>query len=725
MSLPSDDAWLDDQLRETPLPEGFLARLRGCLHISDQQLDARIADVAAPAGLIARLRDVPADLELEAAVAAVETPESLLLNLRQIAKVERRPKSRLTSLRRFAEASLLTAAASVAFIAMTAGWVISSLRPELGAGSQEIVVLDAPWSITVGPTEVETQFVAARLSDAVELPPRSDANWMRENETVPVALMDYELPPAPGPVGQMLAAHEAGDYGANVVVLRWGVLASGQRMEDDLPVIERSDLPESGGLQPPLVKGYNRAFWLKHRIQPPLPALPELKSVSPPIVTRAHSFERAETLVSAGQLPLPSEVRPEEFLAAMVRYPLPKPGQVALQAVGGPSRYGPSGSRLLQVGLQAGLPRVRVQAATNLIVMLDASASMGRSGRWDEARQAIASLPRFMSPDDRVTLAVFTSGEVLTIEDLSATGIAGALPYLANVHPVGSFDLPAALEFAATVALGRGGEAGARRIAVITDDDSDLPIEMTEQLRSLLAALRKERAPVDIIDLIGTTQPQTHLLQLADWSGGRASVAGRAPDISASLTESLYGQNPLLASEVSLTIEFDPRRVAAYRLIGYEGNALSSVIPASAPADLRSGEAATTLFELWFVNPTATSGSYGEKPDSRLATATVRWKDAATSERRSATRPVTLADFRATFGDCPPAWQMAAIAAESAELLRGSREALREIGVITPRRTTAEDLALDMRRVPVAPEMSEERSRLNRFLDELKRLKPR
>jgi Ca-activated chloride channel family protein len=181
----------------------------------------------------------------------------------------------------------------------------------------------------------------------------------------------------------------------------------------------------------------------------------------------------------------------------------------------------------------------------------------------------------------------------------------------------------------------------------------------------------------------------------------------------------------LLGSEVSLQVEFDPRRVAAYRLIGHEGNALSSVIPASTPADLRSGEAATTLFELWLANPAMKPGSYGEQPDSRLATVTLRWKDAATSERRTATRQVTLADFRATFGDCPPAWQMAAIAAESAELLRGSREALREIGVTARRRMTADDLALDMRRVPVAPEMREERKRLNRFLDELKHLKPR
>ena len=86
---------------------------------------------------------------------------------------------------------------------------------------------------------------------------------------------------------------------------------------------------------------------------------------------------------------------------------------------------------------------------------------------------------------------------------------------------------------------------------------------------------------------------------------------------------------------------------------------------------------------------------------------------------------MTASDFRATFADGTPAWQTAAIAAESAELLRNSREALREIGVVSPKRTTVEDLCLDMRRVPQTPEMSDQRVRLNRFLEELKRAKSR
>jgi Ca-activated chloride channel family protein len=551
---------------------------------------------------------------------------------------------------------------------------------------------------------------------------------MNDNETVPVSLVDYTLPPEPGPVGPMLAAQQMETYGANVVVLRWGVLASGQRMEDDLPVIERSESLAASGMQPPLIRGYHRAFWLKHRVQPPLPTgVPELQSVAPPVTTSGRSFERAEKAVAGGHLPPAGEIRPEEFLAATVRYPLARPGEIAMHATGGRSRYGPSGTRLLQIGLQAGLPRNRVQSATSLIVILDASASMGRSGRLAAACEAIAALSRCMSPNDRLTLAAFTDGEVLTLEDVPAAGLDGLLPQLAKVHPVGSFDLPAALEFAATLALARSGESQTRRIAVVTDDDSQLPDDLAWQLKSLLEALQKEGVAVDLIDTIATAQPQAQFMSLADWSGGRTRSASGATQIAWSLTESLFGQNPVIASEVALRVQFDPRRVATYRLIGHEGNALSSMVGANAPADLRAGEAATTLFELWPAMPeaAATPGSYREKADSTLATVTLRWKDAATSEFRAATRRVTLADFRPTFADGSPAWQTAAIAAESAELLRNSREALREIGVVSPKRTTAEDLSLDMRRVPQTPEMSNERMRLNRFLEELKRVKSR
>ena len=67
MSDHSSDSWLDEQLRETPLPEDFLVRLRaiarqrkrgrrGARRGEDESLDRLLREVQLPEGLKARIR---------------------------------------------------------------------------------------------------------------------------------------------------------------------------------------------------------------------------------------------------------------------------------------------------------------------------------------------------------------------------------------------------------------------------------------------------------------------------------------------------------------------------------------------------------------------------------------------------------------------------------------------------------------------------------------------
>src|SRR5262245_44822552 len=57
----SFDPQLDAQLRDVPLPDGLVARLKGALSPTDEQLDARLREVEVPADLLASLRAIPAD----------------------------------------------------------------------------------------------------------------------------------------------------------------------------------------------------------------------------------------------------------------------------------------------------------------------------------------------------------------------------------------------------------------------------------------------------------------------------------------------------------------------------------------------------------------------------------------------------------------------------------------------------------------------------------------
>ena len=127
-----------------------------------------------------------------------------------------------------------------------------------------------------------------------------------------------------------------------------------------------------------------------------------------PIWTNTSSYELSCRLVDAGQLPPPSLVHTEDFLAAMdYGFPLPTSGPVGIRTAAGPAPWGPAGMSLMQVGVQAArLPRNPAEAA-HLTLVIDRSAAMRDLGRWDLVRRAVAQLTEQLGPRDRVSVVFF------------------------------------------------------------------------------------------------------------------------------------------------------------------------------------------------------------------------------------------------------------------------------------------------------------------------------
>jgi hypothetical protein len=149
----------------------------------------------------------------------------------------------------------------------------------------------------------------------------------------------------------------------------------------------------------------------------------------------------------------------------------------------------------------------------------------------------------------------------------------------------------------------------------------------------------------------------------------------RAPDagrIYWHLLEMLSSRSPVVASEAKLSVKFNPECVAAWRLIGHDANSFAAVNPPSLDAQLKAGEAATGLFEIWF--------KPGESDDVGLAELT--WKDPESGTPHKVVQRISRLQFAPTTAEMPISLQQAALAAETAEVLKGSRDALRELGFV-------------------------------------------
>jgi Ca-activated chloride channel family protein len=693
----SPESWLDAQLRETLLPEALLAKLRAIARedgangrLSDAMIDRLLLEVAVPDTLIAALRsiarkdrsnrraadraldrllgDVPVPAELTAGVRAVLADEAMdeaLCELPVPASVAARARI-IPHIRRRMHPVVRAAAAVLLFVTIGGSYI---------GGVTAITALSQPsprpalpvTAVESGPLEFQTppeeEAVVIATADGL-ISPTSDAP--RRNE---IGMEQVDYSPRRGPAGEMSLAMETGFRPfQNVMDLRWRPL--GARWADDvLPNLETVLASTPRGVEPPLVRGFDRVFLFKNGVFPIVDpsSHPSLSVFATPLSTSTASFDLTERLSADRRLPDPHEVRVEDFLAAVdYNFPLPPADAIKIRAAAGPSVFGrvQSGLRpqLLQVAAQAGPAGSRAAPVTHLTIAIDISASMKWSGRMEMAQGALVRLLDHLGPLDRLALVAFNEEVVYVVEDASRDDREKLLAAIERLQPAGGTNIDAGLRQAAALSFSANASDAARRVVLLTDGRVGLPNDEAEQVESFLRTAAGDGLRLDVIDLSQQEDFPEYMERLAAAGAGQVHRGDTADQIRWALVEGLLGMSPLVATEASLEVTFNPQAVAGYRLLGYEPSPAGADSPGTRSGELRTLQAATALYEVWLL-PAETDD---------VATARLSWIDARSGQSHREEQRISRLQFSPSWAESPLSLQAAAIAGQTAEVLRDS-----------------------------------------------------
>jgi hypothetical protein len=116
-----------------------------------------------------------------------------------------------------------------------------------------------------------------------------------------------------------------------------------------------------------------------------------------------------------------------------------------------------------------------------------------------------------------------------------------------------------------------------------------------------------------------------------------------------------------IATSARLTVKFDPRTVAEYRLLGHEATSTVGLLDVPVEVDLQPGQTCVGLFELRLKS----------SDRNRVGWATLTWYD-VDGKHREARQPISRLQFASTFEESALSLQAAVLVAETAELIRGS-----------------------------------------------------
>jgi Ca-activated chloride channel family protein len=481
----------------------------------------------------------------------------------------------------------------------------------------------------------------------------------------------FQSAPSQGPASEVARVFASGDQSLTDVVLARLQPLAAQPVDVRLPDLVWAPKAPAGGHEPALVPGFDRLFLARTGVFPVIDprAHPTLATSTTTLSTSRASFHWAALQIAEGHEPRPRDIRVEDFLAVLDYGFLPpqEPESVALRTAAGPSTFGAVGRglypQLLQVAAVAGSANVQAAPATHLIVAIDVSTGMDWNGGLERVRRGLVRLFDHLGPADRISLVAFNEEVVWLVEGASSEDRQTLLDTVGRLQSHGARNIQVGLESAVRVALSADLQEGAvRRVALVTEGQLALSGENAEAIEAFVRTAAQQGLRLDVIDTGQHEESPAYLEQLAAAGGGQTRRGGSADQIRWALVESLLGRSPVVASQASLSLKFNPEAVAQYRLLGHEPPIMGIAAPDSRAGELRCLETATVLYEVW-LHPNDVND---------IATAEVSWIDARTGAARQRQQPISRLQFASSFGEAAPSLQAATVAAQTAELLRHS-----------------------------------------------------
>ena len=257
--------------------------------------------------------------------------------------------------------------------------------------------------------------------------------------------------------------------------------------------------------------------------------------------------------------------------------------------------------RLVRVGLHARSIDTGNLPSSNLVFLIDVSGSMRPDNKLPLLKKAFALLVDQLRPQDRVAIVVYAGAAGLVLPSTPGNRREKILAALDKLQAGGSTAGGAGLELAYATAFEHFMEDGNNRVILATDGDFNVGASSDAEMVRLIEQERDGGTFLTVMGFGTGNLKDSKMEQIADHGNGNFHYVDGLLEARKVLVEEMGGTLFTLAKDVKLQIEFNPARVAGYRLIGYENRLLADEDfndDTKDAGELGAGHTVTALYEV-------------------------------------------------------------------------------------------------------------------------------
>lgn len=314
------------------------------------------------------------------------------------------------------------------------------------------------------------------------------------------------------------------------------------------------------------------------------------------------SYSNVRRFLTQNQLPPANAVRIEELLNYF-KYsdPAPqgdKPFSCGLEAAACP--WNPD-NILVRIGLKGKeIPRTE-RPASNLVFLIDVSGSMKDDNKLPLVKSGLELLVGELTANDRVAIVTYAGHAGVALEPTAGNEKPKILQVIQGLSAEGSTNGEGGLKLAYEQATRSFITNGTNRVILCTDGDFNVGVSDDNELVQIIGRQAKSGVYLRIFGFGMGNIKDAKLEKLADRGNGHYGYIDGIREAQKVFVEEMTGTLYTIAKDVKVQIEFNPGRVGAYRLIGYENRVMAAQDfrnDAKDSGDIGAGHSVTALYEI-------------------------------------------------------------------------------------------------------------------------------
>ena len=328
-----------------------------------------------------------------------------------------------------------------------------------------------------------------------------------------------------------------------------------------------------------------------------------------PVTTFSADVDRAayanvRRIIGYGQIPPKDAVRIEEMVNYFdYDYPAPEEGSASPLRVSpelAPAPWNPN-HLLLRIGLQAKKIDLAKAPPSNIVFLIDVSGSMDEDNKLPLLKSSFKMLLGQLRTDDKIAIVTYANGTKVALPSTSVKDKEKIIKVLDNLYASGGTSGGRGIQLAYEQAQKSFIKNGNNRIILATDGDFNIGINNTTDLEKFIEKQRESGIYMSVLGFGIGNYRDDMAETIADKGNGNYAYIDNITEAKKVLVNELSGTLFAVAKDVKLQLEFNPKYVKEYKLIGYENRMLANEDFTNDKKDageIGAGHTVTALYEL-------------------------------------------------------------------------------------------------------------------------------